>query len=886
MTKAPRMRRPNDPEPIEAPGPARTLTPGFAVALAALLFAPLAAHEGPQGASLAGPAVVEAQQIERFDPDPAYQTAPEPIDEFLHRDPDIYRLDYPSPDGDRFIVPRTTHLSSLERMARTTYRLGEMELRPQVDRLWDLDRYGTYGILIYSMEERDYVEVDLPEDIFVSDMTWSPDGERVAFLAHLDERTEIWTADAATGAAAPAADAAVMATMAARSGGSTTFPGPGSRASDMIQWTPEGTLLTLLVPPDRGAEPEEPTVPPRPDMRRTLDERAPTRTRPNLLEDDHDADLFEHYTRSQLAEVDPGDGDVRLLGEPAMYRSISLSPDGDHVLATTVERPFSFYVRWTRFPHRTAVLAREDGERVATIRQRPLRETSGPSVPRSQMAWRPDGAGLAVVERPDDNNDAHRLMLLEAPFDTADARVVAESEQSPSGVRYTPGGEYALATVRRSGERALVRWALDEDPPRAADEPEADELPERTVVLDFQPTDDPTDRPGSLVTRRTSNGLQYALLNGAGDAVYVEGDGYREDFRPQPFVDRVSVDGGEPERVFEGARDHYDEPLVPLDGDLERMIVSRESPTDVPDSYLWTPGSGLEGMENLTRNEDPFPELTEARRENFEFVRRDGLTVQGRISLPTDYEEGDEVPAVFWTYPREYTQAEHYENAAIRSWNHNEFPEVTWLRWSDMWLSQGYALVHPDVPIVGENYNDQYISHLSNAMYAAIQAVDDLGYVDMRRIGHGGHSYGAFATANILAHSPYFRAGIAGAGAYNRSLTPAGFQAERRLLWEAPHTYLEISPFFAADQIDTPLLMYHGADDNNSGTWPMQSERLMHALRTLGKDAVLYMYAFESHTPRAMAHNQDMWARWIEWFDHYVKGEGEVVVEDESSGGR
>ncbi len=210
---------------------------------------------------------------------------------------------------------------------------------------------------------------------------------------------------------------------------------------------------------------------------------------------------------------------------------------------------------------------------------------------------------------------------------------------------------------------------------------------------------------------------------------------------------------------------------------------------------------------------------------------------------------------------------------------------MSWLRWSDIWLTQGYALIYPDIPIIGEDYNDTYISNLVDAMYGAIRAVDELGVIDIDRIGHGGHSHGVFATANIVANSPYFKAGIAGDGAYNRSLTPAGFQAERRSIWEAPQTYIEMSPFFKADQLNTPLLMYHGGDDNNTGTFPIQSRRMIQALTTLGKEAVLYVYPYESHTPRAIENKLDMWARFIGWFDQHVKspeGEGATV----SEGGR
>jgi dipeptidyl aminopeptidase/acylaminoacyl peptidase len=206
---------------------------------------------------------------------------------------------------------------------------------------------------------------------------------------------------------------------------------------------------------------------------------------------------------------------------------------------------------------------------------------------------------------------------------------------------------------------------------------------------------------------------------------------------------------------------------------------------------------------------------------------------------------------------------------------------MSWLRWSDIWLTQGYALVYPDIPVIGENYNDTYIASLVDAMYAAIRGVDGLDVIDIDRIGHGGHSYGAFATANILANAPFFKAGIAGDGAYNRSLTPDGFQAERRSIWEAPSTYIEMSPFFKADQIDTPLLMYHGGDDNNTGTFPIQSRRMISALTILGKEAVLYEYPYESHTPRAIENKLDMWARFIGWFDEHVKGtEADRVISE------
>ena len=797
-----------------------------------------------------------AEETARAEAEARYVLPPAPIPEYFERDPSYATLNAPSADRRFFLVPRWTELSTLERMSRPTHRLAELEVRPATDRLWHLDTYGMNGLRVFDLEGRGFREVQLPRGVFLSDLVWAPDGARFAFLAHLPGGTEVWTGDAATGRTARLSDARVLATLG-------TEAQTEVQPSRMLQWTPDGTLLTLVVPADRGPEPARNPVPRGPVVRMSRPEPTPTRTFPNLLRDAHDAALFEHYTRAQLVELAPGRR-PRPLGEPRMYRSISLSPDGGHVLASYVEKPFSLITSHFGFPARTVVLDRATGRQSAVVEQQALREGEGRRGAGSglrELAWRPDGAGLSYVRRAPGGGASRpdQVMLLAAPFDTAAARVVASSDDGIRDLAYSRDGAQAFATVARDGRHAIVRWELGQA-----------ELQRRTLV-DFHHPDSLFALPGELWTERTTNGTEYALTTAGGDAVYLRGAGFNGEFRPRPFVDRVAVADGARTRVFEGARDSWDQPLVALDPGLGRMIVSREASDDFPDSFLWSQGAA---MVDLTRNPDPFPELTAARRVDFSFTRRDGLEVQGRVSLPLGYREGQKVPAVFWTYPREFDKPEEYTRSAIRARNRNAYTHLTWLRWSDLWLTQGYALVYPDIPIVGENYNDAYISNMVDAMYGAMRAVDGLGFVDMDRIGHGGHSYGAFATANLLAHTPFFRAGIAGDGAYNRSLTPTGFQAEPRDIWSAPSTYLEMSPFFKADQINSPLLMYHGGDDNNTGTWPIQSERLMHALTSLGKTAALYLYPYESHTPRAIENNLDMWARWIDWFDRYVKQPG------------
>ncbi len=850
--------------------PSGFVLPALLLAIPASAPAPLAA----QNASDEAPGL---------DLPPGYILPDQTVRDLFATDPNYATLDRMSPDGDHFVVPLSTELSTLAEVGEETLRLGMLELRARTDRPWHLDIYGLYGFRFYSLSARAYIDVDLPDGIYVSDLMWSPDGSRLAFLAHLEERTEVRIADTSDGSVTRAGDIHVISSIG------TSSRGQGSAPSRMLQWTPSGSILTLAEPAGRGDPPPPPALPSGPTIRHTRASATPTRTMPFLLEDAHGADLFEHYTRSQIVELAPG-RPARRIGEPGMWESLSLSPDGRHVIATRLARPFSYIASYTGFPRVTEVLAVESGDVLATLEERDLREGArgggpgggGPAGndPRG-WEWRPDGSGISYLRRAEAGDDGagaggagavgaagdgagegerpDRIMLLRAPFGEGDAEVVATSDDRISGVTYSADGRHAFAGVGRDGDAALVHYAL------------GGRDPEGHTLVPFHDPGDALELPGDLIAARTGNGIEYAWVSSDGGSAYLRGDGWREDFRPRPFVDRLLIPDGARERLFEGSRDSFDRPLVPLDADLERMIVSREGRNTFPDSYLWTRDGGLE---NLTRNVDPFPQLTAARRIDFEFTRRDGLEIQGRVSLPVDYVEGTRVPAIFWTYPREYRSEDDFDNATIRARNRNAHTNLTWLRWSDIWLAQGYALVYPDIPIVGENYNDYYISNMVDGMYAAMRAVDALGVIDMDRIGHGGHSYGAFATANFLAHTPFFKAGIAGDGAYNRSLTPMGFQAEPRDIWEAPHVYMEMSPFFKADQINTPLLLYHGADDNNSGTYPIQSRRMIQALTGLGKTAALFEYPFESHTPRAIENNLDMWARWIGWFDRYVKGAG------------
>jgi len=816
-----------------------------------------------------------AAQQEQFEE--SYLLPPELVQDILNRDRHYDTLNAMSPDGDHFMIPIDTYFSSLELMAQKTYRLAMLEFCPDVNREWRLSTYGNKGLRIYSFSQKRSWDIQIPEGIFISDMVWSPEGKKIAFLAHLKKGSQVWIADVIGGKAEPLSEAYVMATLAGRAQRWRGTAPP----SQMLQWTPRGSIITLLVPSDRGPEPEKNPIPSTPIIRRTRKKPTATQTYPFLLRTPHDKELFRYYTTAQLALLIP-DEPLRKIGEPAMYMSVSLSPDGKYILAEKLIEPFSYIVNYSSFPRELQVMD-IDGNVLSTIRKVPLQEAMtrdrgrgvAQDLPRD-VAWRPDGKGLTLLwrekkkkneeaeEESDDSKRKDRLMFLAPPFDMSKVQTLVASEDRFSQVRYSIEGRYALATLTKSeGKRRqeIVAFDLNRKKPG-----------KYVLVKDIDP-DDLLNLPGEIVTRRTGNGIVYALLSSDRESVYLQGPGYKENFKPQSFIDSVAISSGKKQRVFEGSSEVYERPLVPLDENMTQIIISRESKAIFPDSYLWNKDGSTA---KLTDNKDPFPEVSDCERIDFEFDRRDGLTIQGRITLPVNYKKGTRVPAVFWAYPREYQSFKDYKKAAIRSHNHNSFSHLNYRNASEIWLTQGYAAVVPDIPIIGKGnaYNNNYIAHLVDSVYAAIRKVDEMGYVDVDRIGVGGHSYGAFMTANLLAHTSFFKAGIAGDGAFNRTLTPMTFQNERRFVWDAQDTYLEMSPFFYADHIDTPLLMYHGAEDNNSGTFLIQSERLIQALTGLGKKAVLYIYPFESHGPRCKETYMDLWARWLNWFDTYVKKAG------------
>lgn len=479
-----------------------------------------------------------------------------------------------------------------------------------------------------------------------------------------------------------------------------------------------------------------------------------------------------------------------------------------------------------------------------------------------------------AAKKPEDKRK-DRVMQWLPPYSKTSTKVVWESDHDIQSVAYSQDCKRLYITQTVDGVRKV--FAVDLAQPT-----------KHLKILETKtnPATTPASNAGQRFRRRGRGGRGGArgLMSKSGSRggrivrtsrdkkhVYVSGSDEPKDKktgRARPYVDRIAIGSGDKTRVWaEPTGDVHEAFSMPTDDDFTGMIVQRESTTMVPNSYLRDRKSG--NLKRLTDNVDPAPRVTRAKRMRFQVERVDGFKFWVKVTIPPYH--GSRLPALFWFYPREFTSQAAYDSRQ-RTPAPNRFPTLR-TRSMEMLTLMGYVVVTPDCPIVGEEgrMNDNFVSDLRNSLWAVVDDLDRRQIIDRSRLAIGGHSYGAFGTANALAHTPFFKAGIAGDGNYNRTLTPMSFQSERRSVWAARETYLRMSPLLWANQVNGALLMYHGMDDNNTGTFPIHSPRMFQALNGLGKKAALYMYPYEGHGPGADATILDLWARWIHWLDIHVK---------------
>jgi dipeptidyl aminopeptidase/acylaminoacyl peptidase len=698
----------------------------------------------------------------------------------------------------------------------------------------------------------------LPKNPRLSDFTWAPNAQRIGFTITSDDgAVTLWTLE--------------MATARARQVSDRRLAGAGGQS---YTWLPDSSgVLARLVPKDRGPEPSTPTAPSGPIVQESAGRKAPARTYQDLLRGPHDETLFEHYMRTQLGRISLG-GKVTPVGKPALFGGFDCSPDGKYLLVSVLHRPFSYRVPIDRFPARVEIWDRA-GKLVRVIADLPLQEevpvdfAAVAPGPRS-FEWRADADATLCWAIARDGGDPKRpaeirdeVVCLAAPFKERQPRSLAKLALRYGGITWG-NGKVALINEWWWADRKTRTWVIQPDAIASKKG-----MPEPVLLWDRSSEDRYSD-PGRPVVHNSGRGAQVMVFAPGGDSIFLFGSGASAE-GDRPFVDRLNLATRETQRLWRSAAPHYEIPWDFLDHAGTSLLTRRESVAEPPQYLRRTLPDGAPVQ--LTRFKHPSPQLAKVEKRLIQYQRADGVALSGMLYLPPGFKEGQDppLPLLMWAYPQSFKSA---ATAGQINDSPFRFARIGWA--SPLWaLPLGYAVLDdPALPIVGQGTvepNDSYVAQLTAGAQAAVDEVVRLGVGDRDRIAIGGHSYGAFMTANLLAHTNLFRAGIARSGAYNRTLTPFGFQAEERTFWEAPQTYMEMSPYAHADRIDVPLLIIHGEADNNSGTFPIQSERLFEALKGLGGRARLVMLPGESHGYRARESVMHTLWEMATWLDVHVK---------------
>jgi dipeptidyl aminopeptidase/acylaminoacyl peptidase len=753
-----------------------------------------------------------------------------------------------SPTRDTIALAERRSMPPIAELAQPMLRLAGERINPRTNGPHRTS--GTTGLIFEQIATGTEHRATIPGDAKTTLMPigYAPDGRRYAFGRIVDNGIELWTAEVATGKAARLGDLLLNAAGTA---------GNGQRPNSTCSWLQDSTALACFtVPAGRGPVPAAPTVPEGPNIQETSGKAAPVRTYEDLLTSAYDETLFEYYFTSQLALIDAASGKATLVGKPAMFEQARPSPNGAWFLVVSTKRPFSRLAPRSDFP-KTAEIWSRTGEKVHTIAEVP----SGELVPITGVITGPRGyrwqptqpATIAWAEALDEGNLKNsvpfrdRVMTLEAPF-KAEPHELIKTQSRFTDIDWTDKGIAIFSEFDRPKRWTRI-WVLDA--PGATPR----KLWERS-------REDTYGNPGTPV-ERSANGT---ILQ-QGQTIYLSGLGASPDGE-RPFLDRLDLTTLKTERLWRCDATSYETVAGLLTDDGKSVLTRRESHTNPPNYYVRTlPGDASKA---LTSYKDPVPQLAGVQKRLIKYTRKDGLELSGTLYLPAGYKEGTKLPLLMWAYPREFTSA---ASAAQVTGSANRFTTVSGPSHL-LLLTQGYAILDdPTIPIVGagETANDTYVDQLVAGAQAAVDAVVALGVTDRDHIGIGGHSYGAFMTANLLAHSDIFRMGIARSGAYNRTLTPFGFQSETRTFWEVPQIYAQMSPFWFANKINEPILMIHGEADDNSGTFPIQSERLYMAIKGNGGTARYVTLPFEAHGYAGRESVLHTVAEMLNWSDKYLK---------------
>jgi len=691
--------------------------------------------------------------------------------------------------------------------------------------------------------------VGLPANLLASNISWSPDEKQIAFTHTTSNRVDLYVISVEKGIAAKVNKTALNATL-----------GP------VVAWVNEETLLYTVATKPASMMPKRPITPVGPSIQESVGKAAPSRTYQDLIKSPYDEEAFAFLATAQL--IRNTNGIETKVGTSAIYTSFDLSPDRKYLLTETIQKPFSYLVTAYSFASKVAIQDM-NGKTVKVLANLPSAETT-PSgydnvqdVPRA-FAWRNDAPSTITWCEPLDsglikkNMEHHDVVYaLSSPF-TAQPSILTKTKMRFRGIVW--GNEnFAWVNEGLTGKQLQKASRLD--------------LATGTMETLFERnTTDAYNSPGSPVMTRSSFGRSVIDML-ANNRLLMNNPVGSSPNGDLPYLVEFDLKTKKQNILWRSQPGTYESVVTVLDAENLKLITRRESQTEVPNYYIKNLKNNTADQQ-ITSFVNPYTELNGVTKEKVKYKRADGVDLTGDLYLPKGYDKTKDgpLPLLIWAYPREYNSAS--DAAQVRG-SKDRFTTISWGS-PIFYVTQGFAVLdNAEMPIVAANAdakpNDTFIEQLKLNAEAAIKSLSDMGVADPKRVAVGGHSYGAFMTAHLLSHTNLFKAGLARSGAYNRTLTPFGFQAEERTYWEAPDLYYKMSPFSYANKIKTPILLVHGEADDNPGTFPINSERLHNAIKGNGGTVRLVYLPYEAHGYRGKENLLHLLWEQNEWLNRFVK---------------
>ena len=774
---------------------------------------------------------------------------------------------YLSSDGQWLALFERKRVVTLDELAKEELKLAGIKLNPaNFSRSRVSAKFS--AVELKHVQSGSVISINNLPNSIIRSPKWSSNSKYLAFIVEQPAQANLWLYSVETKQAKELTSAALNSVL-------TASP---------YKWLPDSSAIIANLAVNFGKPKlENNSQNVVPVIQQSTGEKAPARTYQNLLTSPFDESQFKFYGQGQLAYVTL-DGNTQAIGSPSLFKSFSVSPDSTNILVAGINEPFSYQVPYSRFASTWQIWGMR-GYALAELAKQPLADNipqgyDSVRTGRRNFEWRADQGAEVIWAEAQDGGDMKTdvehhdyVYSLRAPF-KREPKLFAKVERRYAGMEW--GNEnVAMLTDWRFSDRQVRTYIVQ---PRNADR--------NRVLFSERSYNDAYKDPGNAIYERNDLGANVIKIVG-GRYIYLRGNGASEQGNV-PFLDQYDVKTNSSKRLWQSEAPYYERVRALLDDEGERFITIRESKTEQPNFFIRNLDNDT--LTQLTTFEHPYPAFKGVTKEQLRYKRDDGVELSGTLYLPPGYDKTQgPLPVLMWAYPLEY------KDKAVASQVRESPYAFTYIGyWGPMpYLAKGIAVFDdPKMPIVGidgSEPNDNFRKQLVSSAQAAVDVLVKKGIADKNKIAIAGHSYGAFMVANLLAHSDLFKTGIARSGAYNRTLTPFGFQGEERDFWQAQSVYANMSPFFHAEKINEPMLMIHGQEDPNSGTFPMQSERMYAALKGLGKDARLVMLPYEAHGYRARKSLLHVLWEQEQWLDKYLLNNTaepvEVITEPVTSAG-